>query len=73
MGLRQSGPVAMPLWLFDDDADFAKGNAFCRAALAAGAYLHPRHNMFLNAAHTMADMDAVLEAAGAGFAALSAA
>jgi glutamate-1-semialdehyde 2,1-aminomutase len=70
VGLRQSGPVAMPLWLFDDDADFAKGGAFCRVALDHGAYLHPKHNMFLNAAHTRADMDAVLAAAEAGFAAL---
>ena len=73
VGLRQSGPVAMPLWLFDDDADFARGSAFCRAALQAGAYLHPRHNMFLNSAHTQADMDAVLAAAAVGFEALSAA
>ena len=67
VGLRQSGPVAMPLWLFDDDADFAKGGAFCRAALEHGAYLHPKHNMFLNAAHTQFDIDAVLAAAEAGF------
>jgi len=67
VGLRQSGPVAMPLWLFDDDADFAKGGAFCRAALEHGAYLHPKHNMFLNAAHTQLDIDAVLAAAEAGF------
>ena len=73
VGLRQSGPVSMPLWLFDDDADFARGSTFCQAALAAGAYLHPKHNMFLNAAHTRADMDAVLAAAEAGFQAISAA
>lgn len=67
VGLRQSGPVAMPLFLFDGDADFAMGRAFCSATLAEGAFLHPRHNMFLCAAHTEADIDAVLAAAEAGF------
>jgi glutamate-1-semialdehyde 2,1-aminomutase len=70
IGLRQSGPVQMPLFLFDDDADFRKGFAFCGAALEQGAYLHPRHNMFLCAAHTEADMDRVLEAADSGFRAI---
>jgi glutamate-1-semialdehyde 2,1-aminomutase len=70
LGLRQSGPPAMPLLLFDDDADFARGRTFCTAALRAGAYLHPRHNMFLCAAHDDADVAAVLRAAEAGFAAV---
>jgi glutamate-1-semialdehyde 2,1-aminomutase len=70
IGLRQSGPVQMPLFLFEEDPEFRKGFAFCRAALEPGAYLHPRHNMFLCAAHTEADMDRVLEAAEAGFRAI---
>ena len=68
--IRQSGPVQMPLVLFEGDGEVRLGDAFCRAALAAGAYLHPRHNMFLCAAHTEADMDRVLEAAEAGFRAI---
>lgn len=72
VGLRQSGPVQMPLFLFDDDADFAKGTRFCEAALAAGAFLHPKHNMFLCGAHTEADMDRVLHAAEAGLRAVAA-
>jgi glutamate-1-semialdehyde 2,1-aminomutase len=72
VGLRQSGPVQMPLFLFDGDTEFRLGSAFCRAALDHGAYLHPRHNMFLCAAHTEADIDRVLEAAEAGFRALAA-
>ena len=68
--LRQSGPPAMPLFLFGDDADFAKGRAFCAAALEHGAYLHPRHNMFLCAAHTEEDIALVLRAAEAGLAAV---
>lgn len=67
VGLRQSGPVAMPLFLFEGDRDFALGRAFCQAALQAGAFLHPRHNMFLCAAHTEADIQAVLRAAEPGF------
>lgn len=69
--IRQSGPVQMPLVLFDDDADLAKAHLFCSTALRAGAYFHPRHNMFLCAAHTPADIDAALQAADAGFTAVA--
>ena len=72
IGLRQSGPPAMPLFLFEGDVDFAAGRAFCAAALRGGAYLHPRHNMFLCAAHTEADMAHVLRAAETGFRAIAA-
>ncbi|RUY83385.1 glutamate-1-semialdehyde 2,1-aminomutase, partial [Mesorhizobium sp. M7A.F.Ca.CA.001.10.2.1] len=34
-----------------------------------GAYFHPRHNMFLSAAHTAKDIDLALQAADAGMAA----
>jgi glutamate-1-semialdehyde 2,1-aminomutase len=71
VGLRQTGPAQMPLVLFDDDADFRKGNAFCSAALRAGAYFHPRHNMFLSCAHGPADIDRALEAADEGLAAVA--
>lgn len=69
--VRQSGPVQMPLVLFEDDADFAKGTLFCAEALARGAYLHPRHNMFLSLAHTEADIDRALVATDAAFAAVA--
>ena len=52
IGLRQTGPVQLPIIMFDDDADFAKGNVFTTIALRHGVYLHPWHNMFLSAAHT---------------------
>ncbi len=71
VGLQQSGPAQMPLVLFDDDPDARKGSAFCAAALRAGAYFHPRHNMFLSCAHTEADIDAALHAADAGLAAVA--
>jgi glutamate-1-semialdehyde 2,1-aminomutase len=68
-GLRidQSGPVQLPTVLFDDDPDCARGSVFCAEALRHGAYLHPRHNIFLSCAHTEDDIDRVLEAADAGF------
>ncbi|MCC2611179.1 aminotransferase class III-fold pyridoxal phosphate-dependent enzyme [Neorhizobium sp. Rsf11] len=72
VSIRQSGPAQMPTVLFDDDADFAKGSAFCRAALAKGVYFHPKHNMFLCASHTEADIAEALVAAEHGFAAVSA-
>jgi glutamate-1-semialdehyde 2,1-aminomutase len=61
--LRQTGPVQMPMVLFADDPEQRLGSAFCTAALRRGVYLHPRHNMFLSAAHTEADIAFVLEAA----------
>lgn len=69
LSLRQTGPVSMPMVLFDDDAEFKKADAFCSAALREGAYFHPRHNMFLSAAHKAGDIDLALQAADAGMAA----
>jgi glutamate-1-semialdehyde 2,1-aminomutase len=69
LSVRQTGPAQMPLMLFDDDNDFKKGAAFCAGALERGAYFHPRHNMFLSAAHTPALIDEALEAAAAGMSA----
>ena len=66
LSVRQTGPAQMPMVLFDNDADFAVGNAFCLGALKAGAYFHPRHNMFICTAHTPALIDRGLEAAAAG-------
>lgn len=71
VSIRQSGPAQMPTVLFDDDADFAKGSAFCSAAISKGVYFHPKHNMFLCAAHTEADIAIALEAAEHGFAAVA--
>ncbi|WP_421914815.1 aminotransferase class III-fold pyridoxal phosphate-dependent enzyme [Mesorhizobium sp.] len=69
LSLRQTGPVSMPMVLFDGDTEFKKADAFCSAALREGAYFHPKHNMFLSAAHTDRDIDLVLQAADAGMAA----
>jgi glutamate-1-semialdehyde 2,1-aminomutase len=68
--LRQTGPVQMPLLLFEHDEDRRIGNAFCLEALARGVYLHPTHTLFLSAAHTKADIDATLTATDEAFAAV---
>jgi glutamate-1-semialdehyde 2,1-aminomutase len=61
--LRQTGPVTMPLFLFDDDPDLRKGFCFSSEMLARGVYVHPWHNMFLCAAMTEQDIDGALDAA----------
>jgi glutamate-1-semialdehyde 2,1-aminomutase len=65
LGLRQTGPVTMPLFLFDDDPDLRMGFCFTSQMLARGVYTHPWHNMFLCAAMTTADIDGALDAAEA--------
>jgi glutamate-1-semialdehyde 2,1-aminomutase len=70
VGLRQTGPVQMPLFLFDDDPKLERGFAWSSAMLARGVYVHPWHNMFLCAAMTEADIDAALDAADGAFGAL---
>ena len=72
IAIRQSGPPQMPLMLFDADPEVKKGRAFCSAALRHGAFFHPQHNMFLSAAHGPGDIDAALQAAAHGFAAVAA-
>ncbi|THD53225.1 MAG: glutamate-1-semialdehyde 2,1-aminomutase, partial [Phenylobacterium sp.] len=64
---RQTGPVTMPLFLFDDDPDLRKGFCFSSAMLERGVYVHPWHNMFLCAAMTKADIEAALDAADGAF------
>jgi glutamate-1-semialdehyde 2,1-aminomutase len=68
--LRQTGPVTMPLFLFDDDPDLRKGFCFSSEMLDRGVYVHPWHNMFLCAAMTDADIEALLNAAEGAFGAL---
>ncbi len=65
--IRQTGPVQMPMVLFDDDPDFEKGFQFCQAALEKGVYLHPWHNWFLSLAHTRETIDKALEVTNHAF------
>ena len=69
-GLRQTGPVTMPLFLFEDDPDLRQGFCWSSEMLKRGVYVHPWHNMFFCAAMTAADIDLALDAAEASFKAL---
>ncbi|MBI3675041.1 MAG: aminotransferase class III-fold pyridoxal phosphate-dependent enzyme [Proteobacteria bacterium] len=70
--LRQTGPVQMPLILFEEDADFRIGYAWSAQMVKRGIYVHPWHNMFLCAAMTERDIAEALQAADASFEALKA-
>ncbi|MCS0494030.1 aminotransferase class III-fold pyridoxal phosphate-dependent enzyme [Ancylobacter sp. MQZ15Z-1] len=70
--LRQTGPVQMPQILFEDDPEMRLGYFWTAAAVRRGIYLHPYHNMFINAALSEADVAATLEATDGAFAALKA-
>lgn len=69
--LRQSGPVQMPLILFDADPDARIGFGWAEEMLREGVYVHPWHNMFLCAAMTDSDIAFALEAADRAFARLA--
>lgn len=69
---RQTGPEQMPMVLVDGDKDLAIGNALCAAALNHGVFLHPKHNMFLCAAHGPAEIDQAISAVDAAFADITA-
>jgi glutamate-1-semialdehyde 2,1-aminomutase len=70
LGFRQTGPVQMPLFLFDDDPDLRRGFCWSGEMLERGVYVHPWHNMFLCAAMTEEDVDFTIHAAQGAFAAV---
>lgn len=70
-GLRQTGPVQMPLIMFEDDADKAKGYAWNSELSRRGVYFHPWHNMFICAAMTSEDIDHTIAAADEAFATIA--
>jgi glutamate-1-semialdehyde 2,1-aminomutase len=67
VGLRQTGPATMPLFLFDNDPDLRKGYFWCAEMVERGIYMHPFHNMFISNALTIADVDETIQAAGEAF------
>jgi glutamate-1-semialdehyde 2,1-aminomutase len=69
--VNYTGPPAMPYLSFAGDRDHTQASAFAAATMRHGAYLHPRHNWFISAAMTEADLDRTLQATAAGFAAVS--
>jgi glutamate-1-semialdehyde 2,1-aminomutase len=69
-GLRQTGPVQMPMILFDDDPDMRVGYCWVSEALTRGVYIHPWHNNFICAALTTDDVMLTLAKTEEAFAAL---
>lgn len=69
-GLRQTGPVQMPMILFEDDPDLRLGYCWVTEALTRGVYFHPWHNNFICAALTESDVKMTLNATDEAFAAL---
>jgi len=68
--ITQSGPPQMPYLSFAGDDDRSVGARFASGALRHGLYLHARHNWFVSAALTDADLDQALRATDAAFAEL---
>jgi glutamate-1-semialdehyde 2,1-aminomutase len=68
--VNYTGPAVMPYLTFAGDRDYELANVFAAQALRGGAYLHPRHNWFVSAAMTGADLALVLEATDQAFAAV---
>lgn len=62
----QSGPVSMPYFHFDDDNEYKKIIFFCNEAVKNGVYFHPKHNMFVCAAHEN-DIDEALNRTESAF------
>jgi glutamate-1-semialdehyde 2,1-aminomutase len=69
--INQTGPVQMPFLTFEGDRRYSLANVFSAEAAARGLYLHPRHNWFVSAAMTDADVDMALSATQAGFRAVA--
>jgi len=68
--LRQTGPVQMPMILFDDDPDMRLGYCWVAEALTRGVYIHPWHNNFICAALTENDVKLTLQITDEAFSAL---
>jgi glutamate-1-semialdehyde 2,1-aminomutase len=69
-GLRQTGPVQMPMILFEDDPDLRLGYCWVSEALTRGVYIHPWHNNFICAALAEDDVKMTLDVTDQAFAAL---
>jgi glutamate-1-semialdehyde 2,1-aminomutase len=68
VGIRQTGPVQLPLMTFAGDQEFRLAELWTEIAARRGAFFHPWHNWFLSAAHTDEDIDEALEATDEAFA-----
>ncbi len=70
--INYTGPAAMPYLTFAGDHEHGLGGLFAAAAIRAGLYVHPRHNWFISAAMTDADLAKALIATDEAFAAVQA-
>jgi glutamate-1-semialdehyde 2,1-aminomutase len=70
--INYTGPAAMPYLTFAGDRDHQLAGTFAAATIRSGAYLHPRHNWFISAAMSEADLAKALAATDEGFAAVQA-
>jgi glutamate-1-semialdehyde 2,1-aminomutase len=68
--LRQTGPVQLPMILFEDDPDLRLGYCWVAEALTRGVYIHPWHNNFICAALTESDVKLTLDATDNAFSVL---
>lgn len=76
LGIRQTGPVEIPLLIFDGDSPETKqsprAKMFSGELAERGVYMHPFHNGFLNTALTSEDVAHTIAAADESFAAVAA-
>jgi glutamate-1-semialdehyde 2,1-aminomutase len=70
--VHYTGPAQMPNLLFANDSDYELSVAFSAEAQARGVYVHPKHNWFVSAAMTDADLDMALTGLDGAFGALRA-
>lgn len=70
--VHYTGPSQMPNLLFANDSDYALSVAFSAEAQARGVFVHPKHNWFVSAAMTDADLDMALTGLDGAFGALRA-
>ncbi|MGO8958601.1 MAG: aminotransferase class III-fold pyridoxal phosphate-dependent enzyme [Streptosporangiaceae bacterium] len=71
--INYTGPPAMPYLTFAGDQGHRLASEFAAAAMRGGVYLHPRHNWFISAAMTEADVTRALAVTDEAFAVVAAA
>jgi glutamate-1-semialdehyde 2,1-aminomutase len=67
IGLRLTGPVQMPMMLFDNDPEYKKSFVWGGYLIEHGVYFHPWHNMFISAAHSETDIAHTLQVSDRAF------
>jgi glutamate-1-semialdehyde 2,1-aminomutase len=68
--IAYTGPDVMPYLTFAGDDDRTRMTCFAEVALAAGVYLHPKHNWFMSCAMEDAIIDRALQGTESAFAAV---